>query len=360
MARTDMDERPGGWLAQYVSAPDASRVPVTVTTDRLGIHFQLPGGPASWWPYSTVHAERDPENPSHARVERVNTGEALVVLDATFLETLESRSPRAADGSHRSGSGLPKVAMLVGGSIALIGGLYFVALPAMAEIMANRVSVDFERELGDGVVEQLLEGQAVCDDPALTRAIDDVVVRLRSALPDDRYDFRVTIVDDTLVNALAVPGGAMVVFRGLLRNTSSQEELAGVLAHEMQHVQLRHGTRAIMRQLPLLMGGGSDAAAVLGVLGALSYARADEEEADEEGMRLIMAAEVDPRGMIAFFDTLERIAGPGSSMLTYLSTHPATDARRSTLSAIAAAAPSVSVPFSTGDLTWRDVAQRCS
>jgi hypothetical protein len=352
------DERTG-WLAQYLSGPEASGVPVTVTTDRLGIHFQLPGGPASWWPYSTVHAGPDPENPAHARLERGSTGEALVVLDATFLATLQTRSPRAVGGPRRTGSGVPKVAMLIGGSIALIGGLYFVALPAMAEIMANRVSVEFERELGDGVVEQLLAGQTVCNDPALTGAIDDIVARLQGALPDDRYDFRVTVVDDTLVNALAVPGGAMAIYRGLLRNTSSPEELAGVLAHEMQHVQLRHGTRAIMRQLPLLMGGGSDAAAVLGVLGALSYARADEEEADAEGMRLIMAAQIDPRGMIAFFDTLERVAGPGSPVLTYLSTHPATDARRAALSAMADAGPVTALPIATGELAWSDLVQRC-
>ena len=67
-----------------------ARVPVTVTMDRLGIHFQLPGRPASWWPYSVVRAGQDPENPAHARLERGHTGEALVVLDATFLATLES------------------------------------------------------------------------------------------------------------------------------------------------------------------------------------------------------------------------------------------------------------------------------
>jgi Zn-dependent protease with chaperone function len=354
-----MDERTGGWLAQYLSAPESTRVPVTVTVDRLGIHFQVPGRPVSWWPYSAVRAEPDPENAAHARLERVNTGEALVVLDATFLASLESRSPRAGHASHRTGTGWPKVAMLVVGSIGLIGALYFVALPAMAGIMANRVSVDFERELGDGVIEQLLEGEPVCDDPTLTRSVDGIVARLRSGLPDERYDFRVTIVDDTLVNALAVPGGAMVLFRGLLRSSASPEELAGVLAHEMQHVQLRHGTRAIMRQLPLLMGGGGDAAAVLGVLGALSYARADEEEADEEGMRLVMAARIDPRGMISFFDTLGRIGGPGSPMLTYLSTHPATGERRAALAAIAEAAPVEVVPLSTGEIAWKDLVQRC-
>jgi predicted Zn-dependent protease len=107
------------------------------------------------------------------------------------------------------------------------------------------------------------------------------------------------------------------------------------------------------------MGGGSNAAAALGVLGALSYARADEEEADEEGMRLIMAARIDPRGMISFFDTLDRLAGPGSPMLTYLSTHPATSDRRAALAAIADAAPADPLPLATGDLPWSDLVQRC-
>jgi Zn-dependent protease with chaperone function len=358
---TTMDDRPRSWLAQYQSAPESPRVPVTVTVDRLGIHFQLPDQPKAWWPYSIVRAGPDPENPAQARLERGNTGEVLVVLDAAFLRMLEPRSPRAPTGTPTA-SGFPKVAMLVVGTAGLVAALYFVALPAMAGVIASRVSVDFERELGDGVVEQLLTGETVCDDPELTRSLSGIVDRLRGALPDDRYDFRVTVVDDTLVNALAAPGGAMVVFRGLLRNSASAEELAGVLAHEMQHVQLRHGTRAIMRQLPLLMvagTGGGDAAAVLGVLGALSYARADEGEADREGMRLVMAARIDPRGMIAFFDTLERVTGSGSETISYLSTHPATSARRAALSAMAEAAPMANTPLDTGGLAWSELVQRC-
>ena len=355
-------------MGHYLSGPGSARVPVTVTVDRLGIHFQLRDRPASWWPYSVVRAGPDPENAAHARVERGNTGEALVVLDATFLEALESRSPRAQTGSRRASQwGGPKVPLLIVGSLGLVAALYFVVLPAVAGVVASRVSVDFERELGDAVVEQLIADEVVCDDPVLTRTIGDIVARLRGALPEDRYDFRVTVVDDTLVNALAVPGGAMVVFHGLLRSSASPEELAGVLAHEMQHVQLRHGTRAVMRQLPLQAvagmmgsdGGAAQAAAVLGVLGALSYARADEEEADAEGMRLVMAARIDPGGMIAFFDTLERITGPGSAALTYLSTHPATATRRATLRAMADAAPVDAAPISTGDVAWSELVQRC-
>jgi Zn-dependent protease with chaperone function len=360
-----MDERPSGWLAQYLSGPGSARVPVTVRVDRLGINFQPREGPTTWWPYSVVSTGQDPENPAHARVERRDTGEALVVLDTAFLGALESRSPRGPTGAPRAAaSGSPKIALLVLGSLGLVAALYFVGLPAMADIAAGRVSVEFERELGDAVIDELLAGETVCDDPALTRSVGEIVARLRGALPDSPYEFRVTIVDDTLVNALAVPGGAMVVFRGLLRNSSRPEELAGVLAHEIQHVQLRHGTRAIMRALPLqtiagMTGGAGDAAAVLGVLGVLSYARDDEREADSEGMRLIMAASIDPRGMIAFFDTLERIVGPGSTALSYLSTHPATAERRSALVAMADASPVAAVPLATGGLEWSDLVQRC-
>jgi Zn-dependent protease with chaperone function len=355
----DMDERTAGWHARYHAGADSDGVPVTVTVDRLGIHFEMPGGTKSWWPHSVVQLSPDPANRQHTRVEKGGTGEALVVLGTGILEALQSRSPRAQRGASTASSGWQKIAMLIFGSIGLIAALYFVVLPAMAGVMANRVSVEFERELGDGVMEQLLVGESVCDDPTLTRSVGDIVARLGGGLPDDRYDFRITIVDDPMVNALAVPGGAIVVFRGLLQNSATPEELAGVLAHEMQHVQLRHGTRAIMRQLPLLMGGGSDAAAVLGVLGALSYARADEEEADAEGMRLILAARVDPRGMISFFETLERLTGSSSGMLTYLSTHPATAERRAALAALADASPVAAEPISTGEIAWSELVQRC-
>jgi predicted Zn-dependent protease len=173
-------------------------------------------------------------------------------------------------------------------------------------------------------------------------------------------------VDDSSVNAFAVPGGRMVIYRGLLARTGRAEELAGVLAHEMQHVLLRHGTRAALREIPIRvfvsmvagdLVGAREAARALGTLGVLRYGRRDELEADREGLRLLQAAAVDPGGMVAFFDTLAA-AGPDLPRgFAYMSTHPPTAARRAGLAALATATPAAWTPLDVGD--WTALRDRC-
>jgi Zn-dependent protease with chaperone function len=72
-----------------------------------------------------------------------------------------------------------------------------------------------------------------------------------AAAPGSPYHVRLLVADSPVVNAFAAPGGRIVVFRGLLEKTGRPEELAGVLAHEMQHVVLRHPLEAILRQISL-------------------------------------------------------------------------------------------------------------
>src|SRR5690606_1638034 len=117
---------------------------------------------------------------------------------------------------------------------------------------------------------------------------------------------------DSLVNAFAAPGGYIVVFQGLLEASESAEEVAGILAHEIQHVVQRHGTKAILEALPLQLAaaalGGDQAAALFvgaaSTLGVLSYRRRDETAADREGFRMLRAARIAPDGMMRFFERL--------------------------------------------------------
>ena len=163
-------------------------------------------------------------------------------------------------------------------------------------------------------------------------AIDEIISTLVEQLDESTpYTFRLIVVDHDMVNAFATPGGYIVVFRGLLERTGSAEELAGVLAHEMQHVLRRHGTKTLFRQLStraliaVFSGDLESVGTVLetaDALGGLRYRRRDETEADREGMRLIQRARIDPAGMIAFFTTLERAAPEMPKQLGYLSTHP--------------------------------------
>jgi beta-barrel assembly-enhancing protease len=153
-------------------------------------------------------------------------------------------------------------------------------------------------------------------------------------------------VRDSAVNAFATPGGFIIVNSGLIEATKTPEELAGVLAHEVQHVVHRHTTRAIIREAPLrialsaLAGGGSEigtAANVVGTLGVLRYRRGDEAEADRDGLRLLEAARVDPAGMVSFMRALEARHEDAPRFIGYLSTHPHAADRVNALEALAAA-----------------------
>jgi predicted Zn-dependent protease len=97
---------------------------------------------------------------------------------------------------------------------------------------------------------------------------------------------------------------------------------------------------------------------MVGTLGALRYARGDESEADREGMRLLMAAGVDPAGMITFFETLEAEVGSTSPALTYFSTHPATEDRRAELAGLAAEASTPASPIEL-PAEWSAIATSC-
>src|SRR5262249_23127573 len=125
------------------------------------------------------------------------------------------------------------------------------------------------------------------------------------------------------------------------------DEMAGVLAHELQHVLRRHATRAVIQDAStglLLMALTGDATGPLAygleaarTIGSLRYSRRAEEEADVEGMRMLLAARINPAGMVAFFEMLQKEEGRAGTALAYLSTHPPAADRVARLKSVAAA-----------------------
>ena len=132
------------------------------------------------------------------------------------------------------------------------------------------------------------------------------------------------------------------------------EEMAGVLAHEIQHVWLRHSTRSLLRRasagvlLSLVTGNGGALSGILQSadnLAALAYSRGDEETADREGMRLMQAARLDPAGMTGAFRKLMEVLPETPGVVRYLSTHPETAVRMAKLEAMALGAHPSPTPF---------------
>jgi len=173
-----------------------------------------------------------------------------------------------------------------------------------------------------------LEGQ-FCSTPAGDAALR----RMSAALAPDMADLDVRIVAIPIVNAAALPGDHILIFEPLLLRADGPDEVAGVLAHEIAHIERRHVAESMVRQLTfglfVAIVGGNTGANLETFLGA-RYSRGAEAEADEEAIRALQRAGISPSGAADFFarvsDDEERLGVLGEG-LSYISTHPDPAAR---------------------------------
>jgi len=221
-------------------------------------------------------------------------------------------------------------------------------LPDMGEAIDRDITVAEELAMGEGFMHALKRQAIFVDHPLLNHYIQSLGERLAGASGWNAYPFHFTVIRDDQVNAFAAPGGHISLFSGLILRTDNENELAGVMAHEMAHVTQRHIARMIagssMTSLTALAAlaaaalvGGSNpqaaAAAVnLGIAGAIqqqiNFTRDHEYEADRIGIQILSGASFDPQGMVSFFEKLSRQEGDGFYVHNeLLRTHPVTTHR---------------------------------
>jgi predicted Zn-dependent protease len=213
-----------------------------------------------------------------------------------------------------------------------------VVLALAVTMTACGVSTQQEVELGQQYVAQINQQLPIVQDPELNRYVNvlgDSIAKLTSR--QDITDWKFYIVDSPEVNAFAVPGGFIYVNRGLIERTQRMDQLAGVLGHEIGHVVRRHSIKQMQQQQGASFGVqlacvltrvcASDAAnAAIQVGGTALFARfsrKDEAEADEEGVRNVVRAGINPNGIPEMFQILidERTTNP-SGVEGWFATHP--------------------------------------
>jgi predicted Zn-dependent protease len=215
----------------------------------------------------------------------------------------------------------------------------------MPEIMM--VSVEQEKKIGAEEAKNVEQQMGLLDDAPLTRYLEELGQRLVKESPrrDITYQFRVA--DQIEPNAFALPGGYIYVTRGLLVLTNSEEELAGVVGHEIGHVAARHSVQRISKQGPFAVVFGV-ASGLTGLVSPLvgnliggigdftqslifsPYSRSQETQADEIGQDMAAKAGWDPAGLSAFLATLERevaLVAKGPERHSFFDSHPATPDR---------------------------------
>jgi predicted Zn-dependent protease len=360
------------WQGTYLDGQTATRHPATIRLMREALEISPAGGGTRLWPYRELRQTQGFYAGEEVRIERGGElPETLLIADTAFLESLHEVAPglwlRFHDPRRRRARVRWTIAAAVG-VLAVTGAIYLWGIPALAAFVAPRVPVAWEENVGRSAIVYLAPPDRRCGDPRLGAAMDEIVRRLTAPAPPSPYTLRMYVVNRTVVNAHAVPGGHIVIFKGLLERTQTPEELAGVVAHELQHLLQRHTTRAVIQDAStglLLMALTGDVTGPLAyglqtarALGELRYSRRAEDEADSEGMKMLLAARIDPAGMIGFFDTIRQEEGSQPKVVTYLSTHPLAAERIARLKAMAAAWTGTPEPLLPTE-DWPALTRRC-
>ena len=167
-------------------------------------------------------------------------------------------------------------------------------------------------KLGGAVVASMAKDRKVCETPASKAALERLTQRLAAAASDKPLHARVVLLDWSLVNAFAVPGGQIILTRGLVQRAGSSDEVAGVLAHELGHTLELHPEAGIIRALglaaatQLAFAGSQGTVSNIGVLlTQLRYTRIAEREADAHALRMLKGAGISAKGFGDFFERLE-------------------------------------------------------
>jgi Zn-dependent protease with chaperone function len=203
----------------------------------------------------------------------------------------------------------------------------------------NLFSPEQDVEVGQQSAQQAEQQLPILNDAQVQNYVNRIGQRLAQNAGGPQFQYRFRVVNASDINAFALPGGFIYVNRGVLDQARNEGEVAGVLAHEISHVALRHGThqasKAYAAQAGIsilggILGGrvGSGTADIINAVGGLGlnalflkYSRDLESQADIRGSQILAASGYSPQDMINFFHTLERV--DTSKKTNWLSDHPA-------------------------------------
>src|SRR5438094_8349891 len=227
--------------------------------------------------------------------------------------------------------------MTVGLVLAVTLGAYAADSRTKLKPGWNLFSQQQDIEMGRESAKQAEMQLPLLNDRQAAGYIDTLGKQLAAHAPGDKYPFQFKIVNDTAINAFALPGGFVYINRGAIEAADSENQIAGVMAHEIGHVVLRHGTnqvsKAYLAQAPLQILGGAlgsnSIGSVLAQLGVgfglnslfLKYSRDAESQADLMGTQILHDSGHDPKEMVELFEKIQAET-KGGRATQFLSDHP--------------------------------------
>ncbi len=296
--------------ARFFDGKTAAERAVRVTIDESGLHIGGEGISDVWRRDEIDVLTRSPS----IRLAARSMPDARLILalsheSQALLRELEVIGKRRA---LRRGAIL--IGALTAASAALLA-IIFVGAPMAAEPLARRTPLYVEEQLGENMQQQVQVIMRPCKETsAADLAIEPLIDEL-AYISDSPFDVRLTFVRMPAPNALALPGGRILVTSGLLDTLENPDELAAVLAHELGHVQARDSMVSLYRNaglgivLEAVTGGSGVAQQIIllgGQLAELRFTRAQEQRADTFALRLMADAGYDPEALARAFERLKQ------------------------------------------------------
>jgi predicted Zn-dependent protease len=251
------------------------------------------------------------------------------------------------DEVNVSGTHPLREALVLVAGIAGVGLAIFVVIALAVELLVPRIPPSFEARIfsGSWIADALVAENAGAVDPRAER-VAELLDRLAQHWPENPYALRVAIQEESTPNAVAFPGGFIVVTSGLLEQAESENELAFVLGHELGHFRNRDHLRGIGRGLAFALvvsalglggsGGAAQLAALSGQLAERGFGRDQEADADRFGLGLVQEEYGHVAGTWEFFERLPEPDGAlEKEIVHYLATHPLNEDRIEALRALA-------------------------
>jgi len=167
-------------------------------------------------------------------------------------------------------------------------------------------------------------------NPFVVSSVDSIVTKICSLNQIDRELIKVHIIDKEDINAFAIPNGHLIVYSGLIINSDNQEELTGVICHEIAHIQLNHVMKKLIKEIGLTVlismttgnGGSEIVKETAKMLSSSAFDRTLEKEADIKAVDYLINAKVNPEPFANFLYKLSDIENETTKYLTWTSTHP--------------------------------------
>jgi beta-barrel assembly-enhancing protease len=228
--------------------------------------------------------------------------------------------------------------------------IFFFQMDRLSGNIANQIPTQWETKLGQSVAAQFRMTHQLMPIELSESLIKPLATPLLTALSNSPFTYQFTIVNDGDLNAFALPGGFLTINSGLILKAESAEELLGVMAHEIGHVEARHGVRSIIGKAGIYLVASTLLGDIQGLLATISsaapmllsqqYSRQFETDADENAVILLQQAKINPEGLPIFFEKMileeqkilanienENARTAYKKAMTLLSTHPTSEAR---------------------------------